>query len=81
MAAIYPGLKKQFDKIHEDCMVWLRNTETIRRFSLTIGTEEFRFNHGVIVDTNFIINKPIIHMVDVSCHFLATCSLRNQTTD
>ena len=72
-------VKQQLDKISDDCKICLRNAATPRRFRLTVGTDELRFNHRVVVDTMFIQNKPIIHLVDESTHFTAACFLKNQT--
>lgn len=52
-----------------------------RKFRLTVGEEELRFNQRVIVDNMFINNKPIIHMVDESTHFTAASFLRNQSAE
>ena len=74
-------IKDELHKIQDDCKVCLKHAATPRRFRLTIGTEELRFNQRVVVDTMFIENKPIIHLVDESTHFTAACFLKKQTTE
>lgn len=51
-------------KIQDDCKVCKEFAATSRRFKLTVGTEDIRFNHRVYVDTTFINNRPVIHLVD-----------------
>ena len=75
-----PQTLKELNKISRDCKTCLKYAQAPRRFRLTIGAEKLRFNHRVVVDTMFINNKPILHMVDEATHFSAACFLRNQST-
>lgn len=72
-------IKIRIRKIHESCRVCKEQASKTRRFKLTIGTEELRFNQRVFVDTMFIDRRPIIHLVDESTHFSAACFLRTQS--
>ena len=75
-----PQTMKALTKISTDCKTCLKYAQAPRRFRLTIGAETLRFNHRVAIDTMFINNKPILHMVDEATHFSAACFLRNQST-
>lgn len=53
---------------------------TLRRFKLTIGANVLRLNHVTQIDTMFIHNRPILHMVDTETHIFAASILRSQST-
>lgn len=42
-----------------------------RRFKLTVGVQNQRFNHVVQVETSFTDGKPAFHMVYEATHFTA----------
>ncbi len=46
-----------------------------RRFKLTTGCEEPRFNHTVSIDVFYIDGKPIFHCVDEAAHYAAALFL------
>lgn len=75
------SLKKELDKIVEECNICRSDPGKPRRFKLTTGTEELMFNHIVTVDTMFIEGRPVLHLVDESTHYLAACFLKSQSTD
>lgn len=53
---------------------------TLRRFKLTVATEELKFNNPVLVDTIFLTRRTMIHMVYVSTHLFAARFLQRQST-
>lgn len=55
------------------------NATASYRFELTIESEELRFHHLVQVDTVFIHDGLVVHMVDQATHFLAALYLCNQS--
>lgn len=67
-------------KIEEDYILCGKIDSYLRRFKLTVRSEELRFNHRVQVDTMFIKCRPVIHMVDETRRFGAVAFLRNQST-
>lgn len=67
------------EKVNNSCKVCNKHASKPRRFKLTLGTEEIRFNNRVYVDTMFINSRPVIHLVDEGTHFAATCFLRSQS--
>ena len=73
------SIKQEIAKIVEDCDICRRSGNKPRRFKLTAGTEELRFNHTVVVDTMFIESRAVLHMVDEATHFMAACFLRSQS--
>ncbi len=46
-----------------------RHASKPKRFKLTVGSEDSRFNHAVAADIMFIHGKPILHLVDEATHF------------
>lgn len=51
-----------------------------RRFKLTIGTDDLRFNYSVQVDTLFLGGRPVLNMIDMATHFCATSFLKKKST-
>jgi len=57
------------------CIICAENASRPKRFKLTIGSDELRFNHTVAVDVMYIKNRPVLHMVDEATHFSAASFL------
>lgn len=55
-----------------------RSISKPHRYKLSIGLEECRFSHVAAVDTLFIADKPVLHLVDGATHFTAAFLLRDQ---
>lgn len=71
------GILKERYKIREDYNMCVRNVAKPRRLRIKNSTGRLQFNHRVIVDTIFINNKSMIHLVDESAHFTAVRFLNN----
>lgn len=65
-------------EIAEQCKACAKNSSGARRFRLTVGSEESRFNHYVEVDTMCIDGHPVVHIIDRSTHFFAATFLKRQ---
>ena len=52
-----------------------------RRFKVSIGTEELRFNHVVVVDICYIKSKPVLHVVGEATHFQSAIFLSRVSTE
>lgn len=65
--------------ISDECHICKRNAQAPRRFKMTVGTDDLSFNHNIQVDTMFLNNRPVIHMVDLATHFCAAGFLKNQS--
>ena len=72
--------KRSIQQIIEDCKTCTERSASPRRFKLTIGTANMRFNHEVQVDTMWINSKPVVHMVDTATHFTAARFINNQSS-
>lgn len=57
----------------------MKNDSPPRRFKLTVGTEELRFNQ-IQIETVFIDERPVLHMVHKGIHFSVASFLKSQTT-
>lgn len=66
-------------KIQADSKVCLETATPPSRFKLTIGMDELRFNKRVQVDTMFLENLPVLHLVDKSTPFTAESILKDQS--
>lgn len=51
-------------QIEDDCRIFQINAPPTRRFKLSVGTEDFRFNHRDILDTMLLSGMAVMHMVD-----------------
>lgn len=76
---LYKNVMSMMNKIHDSCTTCKKHSPKPRRFKLTLGTEEIRFNHRVFVDTMFITNIPVINLVAEGTHFSAVSLLRSQS--
>lgn len=45
------------------------HASTARSFKLTVGTEDLKLNHRIILDKIFLINWPDMNLVDEGTHF------------
>lgn len=66
-------------KLIEDCRIYKQKEQATRRFKLTVGTEELRFHHKVIVETMIIGGRSVLHMGDERTHFQAISILKSQS--
>ena len=71
--------KAAIEELHKKCETCQRHGAKPKRFRLTTGTEDLRFNHIVAADIMFINRKPILHVVDEATHFSAATWLRNSS--
>lgn len=76
---LYWGSNASLSKIASDCDIWKRTATALRRFKLTVGADELRFNSIVKVDTMLLGNLPVLHLVEEATNFAATAFLRNQS--
>lgn len=72
--------REMIRKISIACDICKKHSATPRRFKLTIGANDLRFNHEVQIDTMFLHNRPVLHMVDTATHFCAASFLRSQSS-
>lgn len=55
-------------RLAEDCSTCKKYAPKPRRFRLTVGTKDMRFNHAVQIDTMFLNGRPVCHLVDEATH-------------
>lgn len=73
-----PDGKRAISNIAIECRNCNVHAAAPRRFKLTVGTEDLRFNHTLQVDTMFLTERPVLYMVDVATHFCAGTFLKSQ---
>lgn len=74
------GTNNAIKKIRDSCKICKTYAATPRRFKLTVGTSDLRFNHIVQVDTMIIDYRPILHIVHTASHFCAAAFSRSKST-
>lgn len=73
------NVRKQLERLAEDCNTCRRNGTSPRRFKLIVGSDDLIFNNKVVVDTMFLDGRAVLHMVDEATHFSAATFLRKQS--
>lgn len=72
--------RNSIEEIYKDCQICKQNDQNTWRLKLTVGSEKYRFNHFVKMETMLIQGRPILHMVDMDKNFCATTYLRNKSS-
>lgn len=75
------SMRKKLEEIISACDTCVRHGAKHRRFKVTIGTDDLRFNHNVAVYAMYINSRPVLHLVDEATHFNAARFLRNKTSN
>ncbi len=68
-------VQKTISDIVKTCLTCSVHASRPKRFKLTVGTDDLRFNHIVAIDITYISNKPILHVVDEATHYNAALFL------
>lgn len=76
-----PSARNTLEEIKKECDVCAKFERRPCRFKLTMGTEEYRFNHIVAVDIVFIDGNKFLHCVDECTHFGAAVIVRNMKSN
>lgn len=74
-------VKAALDAITKECMTCQTYASKPRRFKVTIGTDELKFNHVIAVDIMYINKMPVLHVVDEAAHYQAATFLRRITAE
>jgi hypothetical protein len=73
--------RKLISKITQNCHVCSMTASKPRRFKLTIGSEDIRFNHCVALDVMYLIGRPVLHVVCEQTHYQAARFLKNMSAE
>ena len=68
-------VKDWITDITRSCVTCQTYASKPKRFKITVGTDDLRFNHIVAVDIMYISKKPVLHVVDEATHFSAALFL------
>lgn len=71
---------ESIEDIVRRCTICQKYSPAPRRFKITVGTEDLKFNHVVAVDLMFISKKPILHVVDEATHFMGAQFLKSHSS-
>lgn len=72
-----PEIQKAIEHLTERCRVCTELGTKPRRFKLSIGAEDSRFNSSIAADIMYLVQKPALLVVDEATHFCAATFLRN----
>lgn len=75
-----PTVREALEEITQECTTCATYASKPRRFKLTVGSNDLRFNHTVAIDVMYLSGKPVLHAVDEATHFNAAMFLRNQSS-
>lgn len=73
----HKDVRDAIEQLTESCKVCSEHSSKPKRFKLSIGTEDGRFNSVVAVDIMYLGGKPVLHAVDETTHFAAASFLKN----
>lgn len=71
---------KSLQKIKEDCRVCKEIRSGTRERKLTVASDVLKVICILILYRDFVIGRPVIHMVGWTTHFRAAAFLHNQST-
>ena len=60
----HPGIRSILQEITRRCRICSKTAAKPKRFKLTIGSENDRFNHVIAVYIMYIMSLPVVHIVD-----------------
>lgn len=66
--------------IGQQCSTCRLMSTKSRHFKLTLGSKALDFNHHVHVDTMFLDEKSVVHMVDEATDFTASGFVSSQSS-
>ena len=72
--------RKSLQEITNSCTVCVQNASRPRRFKVTIGSDDLRFNHIIAVDVMYLSGRAILHIVDEATHYNAASFLRKMSS-
>ena len=75
------NIEEAISQLTKACITCATNAAKPRRFKLTIGTEDLRFNHIVAADIMFLNHKPVLHVVDEATHYQSAAFLHKQKSN
>jgi len=69
-------VQKAIQYLTERCKTCVELGEKPKRFKLTVGAEESKFNSTIAADVMYLNKRPVLHVVDEATHFAAAIFLR-----
>lgn len=63
------------------CSICQKHSSKPRRFKVTIGSDDLRFNHIIAVDIMYIQSMAVLHIVDEATHYSTATFMRSHTAE
>ena len=73
-------VKQAVQEIVNNCQTCNELASKPKRFRLSIGAENSRFNHVILADIMYIDQKPVLHVIDEATHFSSATFLPRVTS-
>lgn len=74
-------VRKSIEQITNMCNTCKRFSSKPRRFKVSVGSNDLRFNHIVAIDIMMLAGKHVLHAVDEATHYTAATFMRNNTAE
>lgn len=71
-------VKEEIERLTRACVTCSTHASRPRRFKLTVGADDLRFNHILAVDIVTLNGKPVLHVVDEATHYTSGLFLNRQ---
>jgi hypothetical protein len=75
------SVRKVLQEIVAHCQTCIEHSSPRRRFKLTLGMDEARFNLIVALDVMSLESRKVLHIADEATHFQAAAFLQSITAD
>jgi len=74
-------VRDTIEKITRLCDTCTRTSSKPRRFKISVGSDDLRFNHILAIDIMTLAGKSVFHAVDEATHYTAAVFLKKQTAE
>jgi transposase InsO family protein len=68
------------EEIASRCRSCEKQASRPRRFKLTVGAEDLRFNHAILADIMYVEGRPVLHIIDEATHFTAAKFMKSSVS-
>jgi len=75
------AVQQAIEDISKSCGTCSKLASKPRRFKLSVGTEDLRFNHILAADLMYLSNKYVLHVVDEATHYSAATFVKSNSSE
>ena len=74
-------IRNEIQRLTDEYSICEKHSRRPRRFKLTLGPDDLKFNSIVAIDFMYLSGKPVLHAVDEATHFTAALFLRSMSSE